>query len=240
MDVIPVIDLMGGSVVHARRGERASYRPIRSTLVEGAGPLAVTAALMTLAPFRTLYVADLDAIRGQGGHDHAVAALAAAYPDTEIWVDRGETDIETPSEREIQHDGVSVIGSESFEDARTLIHALRASRGVLSLDHDVDGPLGPREIHDDPAHWPDRVIVMTLARVGSDEGPDFGRLADAVARSGGRKIYAAGGVRNLEDLAALQDLGVAGALVASALHDGRINADRLAALRARPRTAPRR
>lgn len=239
MEVIPVIDLMDGSVAHARRGERASYRPIRSSLVEGAGPLAITAALMTLAPFRTLYIADIDAIRGQGGHAHAIAALAAAYPDTEIWVDRGETDVEALSEREVEHEGVSVIGSESFEDVRTLVHAMKASRGVLSLDHDADGPLGPRKVHDNPSLWPERVIVMTLARVGAEAGPDFDRLAKAVARAGSRKIYAAGGVRGLDDLAALQDLGVAGALVASALHDGRINADHLATLRARPRTAPR-
>ncbi|WP_261403064.1 HisA/HisF-related TIM barrel protein [Chenggangzhangella methanolivorans] len=94
MDVIPVIDLMGGEVVHARRGERGSYQPIRSGLVDGSGPLAIAGALMKLAPFRRLYVADIDAIRGGRGHDHAVAALAAAYPDLELWIDRGAADVE--------------------------------------------------------------------------------------------------------------------------------------------------
>lgn len=239
MDVIPVIDLMDGEVVHARRGERVGYRPIRSSLVGGSGPLAVAGALMELAPFKKLYVADLDAICGRGGHGLTIAALVAAYPQTEIWVDRGESGAELPFEREAG-EGVSVIGTESFEDARTLGHALTVSRGVLSLDHNADGPVGSREVHDDPALWPDRVIVMTLARVGADAGPDFDRLADVLARAGDRRVYAAGGVRGPEDLEALENLGVAGALVASALHDGRIAAAHLKSLRDRPRTPPRR
>lgn len=227
MDVIPVIDLMEGEVVHARRGARGDYRPIQSGLVDGSGPLAVAGALMRLAPFRKLYVADLDAIRGRGGHAHAVAALAAAHPDVELWVDRGETDIERLGERNPDDEGVSVIGTESFEDARTLLHALKASGGVLSLDHDAEGPLGPSDLHLEATLWPDRVIVMTLARVGAGEGPDFERLARAVEIAGGRKIYAAGGVRHAEDLRQLAEMGVAGALVASALHDGRITAGEL-------------
>ena len=235
MDVVPVIDLMGGEVVHARRGERGAYRPIRSGLVEGSGPLSIAGALMRLAPFKKLYVADLDAIRGGRGHDGALAALAAAYPDVELWVDRGTADVEEFSERRDAGEGTAVIGTESFEDARTLGHALKASRGVLSLDHDADGPMGPADIHDDPSLWPDRVIVMTLARVGADAGPDLDRLRDVVARAGGREVYAAGGVRGIEDLRALETIGVAGALVASALHDGRLTAEALAGLRAEPR-----
>lgn len=227
MDVIPVIDLMEGEVVHARRGARGDYRPIRSGLVEGFGPLAIAGALMRLAPFRKLYIADLDAIRGRGAHAHAVAALAAAHPDVELWVDRGETNVESLGERDPEDEGVSVIGTESFEDARTLLQALKASGGVLSLDHDAEGPLGPAEVHREAALWPDRVIVMTLARVGAREGPDFERLARAVGMADGRKIYAAGGVRHAEDLRRLAEIGVAGALVASALHDGRITAKEL-------------
>jgi phosphoribosylformimino-5-aminoimidazole carboxamide ribotide isomerase len=239
MNVIPVIDLMDGVVVRARRGERGSYQPIRSGLAAGSGPLAIAAGLMRLAPFRTLYVADLDAIRGRGGHERVISALAAAHPRVEIWADRGETDAEALAERAALGDTVAVVGTEAFEDERTLGHALAASRGVLSLDSAAAGPLGPASVHQDPALWPDRVILMTLARVGAGEGPDFEWLARVLDMAGGRKIYAAGGVRDAADLAALAMMGVAGALVASALHDGRITASDLADLSATPpRTAP--
>ena len=42
---------------------------------------------------------------------------------------------------------------------------------------------GRRRCWPSPEHWPQRVIVMTLARVGSGEGPDLARLAD-VAHGG--------------------------------------------------------
>ncbi len=70
---------------------------------------------------------------------------------------------------------------------------------------------------------------MTLGRVGADAGPDFERLA-AVRRASGAALYAAGGVRGADDLAALARAGIAGALVASALHDGRLSAKDLAAV----------
>ena len=239
MDVIPVIDLMGGVVVHARRGERDAYRPIESRLVAGSGPLAIVAALMRLAPFRRLYIADIDAIRGGRGHDSTVMAIAAAHPELEIWVDRGETDVETLAERRADGE-ISVIGTESFEDGRTLEHALKASGGVLSLDHDASGPIGPEAAHHDAALWPRRVVVMTLARVGAGQGPDVERLAEVVAMAGAREVYAAGGVRGAEDLEALRSIGVSGALVASALHDGRLSSEQLAeVLQAGRRTPPR-
>lgn len=227
MRVIPVIDLLGGDVVHARRGERASYRPIRSSLCAGAGPIAVAGALMRLAPFDRLYVADLDAIAGRRGHDGALTAIAAAHPGLEIWADRGSSDVEDLAERRADGE-TAVIGTESFDDARTLSHALRASGGVLSLDYGAGGPIGPAQVHADPSLWPRRVIVMTLASVGAGQGPDLDRVARVLDRAGGREVYAAGGVRDASDLDALAALGCAGALVATALHDGRISRDDLA------------
>ena len=76
---------------------------------------------------------------------------------------------------------------------------------------------------------PRRVVAMTLARVGSGEGPDLLRLAAIKALAGpNRAVYAAGGVRDTGDLDALVTQGIAGALVATSLHDGRIEAATLA------------
>jgi phosphoribosylformimino-5-aminoimidazole carboxamide ribotide isomerase len=71
---------------------------------------------------------------------------------------------------------------------------------------------------------------MTLARVGSGAGPDLERLAAVAAGAPGRLIYAAGGIRDAADLATLKRLGVAGALVATSLHDGRLTGRDIAQL----------
>ena len=71
---------------------------------------------------------------------------------------------------------------------------------------------------------------MTLARVGAGEGPDLQRLAELRARAPDREVFAAGGVRGVDDLAQLREADVAGALIATALHTGTVSAQQLAAL----------
>lgn len=125
-----------------------------------------------------------------------------------------------------------IIGSESLSSLEDY-HRARMAAGPtapLSLDFRGDDFMGPPGLLDDAALWPERLIVMTLARVGSGEGPDMTRLASILARAEGRQVYAAGGVRSMGDLRELRDVGVAGALVATALHAGGITRDDLEAL----------
>ena len=64
---------------------------------------------------------------------------------------------------------------------------------------------------------------MTLARVGGGEGPDFARAERFLHDYPGHRYVAAGGVRNDNDLRRLQELGMAGVLIASALHSGAVD-----------------
>lgn len=225
MQVIPVIDVRAGAAVAASRGDRARYRPLETPLAASADPVAVALGLRSLYPFAMLYVADLDGIEGRGA-DHAMQhRLAEAWPGTELWIDDGSAgrvpDVAIAAARART---TYVVGSESLASLADY-EAVRHQAGPsapLSLDFRGDDFIGPPELLADAAHWPRRLIVMTLARVGSGEGPDLARLAAIVGRAGGREVYAAGGVRDEADLAALSGIGVAGALVATALHAGRI------------------
>ena len=75
--------------------------------------------------------------------------------------------------------------------------------------------------------WPDRIIIMSLARVGSDNGPDYELISSLKRTAGDRKIYVAGGVRHETDLKLLDDMGIDGALIATALHTKRITSETL-------------
>jgi phosphoribosylformimino-5-aminoimidazole carboxamide ribotide isomerase len=221
MDIIPVIDLKGGAVVHARQGRRDEYRPIKTPLAAGSTPADVVAGLMGVYPFPTLYVADLDAIEGQGDNFDALAPLLEAH---DIWLDSGlPPNRQAAATISLIGRGSVVIGSESGPDRELLLELRDSPQVVLSLDFRGDAFQGPPEILADPALWPERVIVMTLERVGAEQGPDLDRLTEIVGRAGGsRRVYAAGGVRNAEDLRELASRGAAGALVATALHAGMI------------------
>jgi phosphoribosylformimino-5-aminoimidazole carboxamide ribotide isomerase len=223
--IIPVIDLKGGVAVRARAGERDSYAPLQTPLSPSADPAAVARGLLDAVPARTLYVADLDAIEAREANDAALSRIARNGPGVELWVDGGFGD--EASARAFLAKGVGrpVLGSESQRDAAA-VRAL-GDEAVLSLDYRGDDFIGPRSLLEDPDGWPGAVIVMTLARVGTSAGPDFDRLAPVVARAGNRRIYAAGGVRGPEDLASLAERGVAGVLVASAIHDGRLRREHL-------------
>jgi len=226
LELIPVVDLLGGQVVHARKGQRSHYLPLRSGLCEGSQPETIVGALLALHPFRTLYIADLDAIQRRGSHADAIARIRRSFPALELWVDAGVGDEQTLERWIDARLGMPVIGSETMTDPRLIVTAqerCRPGSPILSLDFMGDSFQGPAELLSRAAdYWPGRILAMNLARVGSELGPDLALIRRLMAAAPGRKVYAAGGVRGIADLEDLRRIGAAGALIASALHDGRL------------------
>jgi phosphoribosylformimino-5-aminoimidazole carboxamide ribotide isomerase len=226
MEPIPVIDVRHGLAVAAVRGERAAYRPLQTPLAEGSDPVAVAAGYRRLFPFPRIYLADLDGIEGRGHDAGLLTRLNAALPDVEIWIDDG-TRASVAAERIADAPRATlVLGSESLRDMQDIVslRALPADRYVLSLDFREDGFIGPEQVLLEPEYWPHDVIVMTLARVGAAQGPDLERIAQIAAAAGGRRIFAAGGVRDASDIVALRAAGAHGVLLATALHAEKIKA----------------
>ena len=102
--------------MHARRGERASYRPLSTPLAPSSAPGDVVAGLLALAPFSILYVADLDAIAGLEGHIREIRALREAFPQLSLWVDAGEHRPEEVAARRGADLGTAVVGTESLSE----------------------------------------------------------------------------------------------------------------------------
>jgi phosphoribosylformimino-5-aminoimidazole carboxamide ribotide isomerase len=224
MEIIPVIDLMHGHVVHARLGLRQHYLPVQSTLCESSEPSAIVEALLELYPFKRLYIADLDAIKGLGDHLDTIMHIQAHYPNLELWLDAGISNIEALSTWQslnLTH----VIGSENITTATDLIAigGNLAGNFVLSLDFNQNGFLGFPELEIQTNYWPDKIIVMDLKQVGSEEGPATQRLEIIKLQAGNKQIFAAGGIRNNADLEQLTTLSISGALVATALHNGNLS-----------------
>ena len=220
MDVIPVLDLRGGIVVRARMGQRDRYRPLESPLAPTSDPIDVMQGLYSVYPFKTFYLADLDAIMGTGNNEAVLRRLKAEFPAAVFWVDNGVADLPS-AQRWLDADlGHLVVGSESQQDTALVQHLVQHDRVILSLDFRDQAFQGPLALLREVASWPRRLIVMTLARVGSGAGPDFDRLCAIRDIAANRRIYAAGGVRDRADLVALKRAGIAGALVATSLHDG--------------------
>lgn len=222
MLLVPVIDLMKGQVVRAVRGDRQSYRPVASRLCEGSDPVTVARALCRHCAARQLYAADLDALLGGPPQTAVLRALLEALPEVELWLDAG---FAAPDQAAALRAAlgalaarvVPVFGSESLRSVQGV-----PAEAILSLDRRDGRRLDPAGCWEAPQHWPRRVIVMTLERVGADSGPDLDTLGAVQQRSPGTLLIGAGGIRHQADLRLAAAAGAHAWLVASALHEGRI------------------
>lgn len=218
--------------MRAQMGLRETYKPIETPLSPTPEIGSVAQGLRKIHPFPAFYVADLDAIEN-GSEPFATAdALSFLRPRPEVWLDAGFRSAGTVEEALADPQVSVVLGSESQANTDLLDELGTHPRLILSLDFRDNAFMGPSAILSEPSLWPKRVIVMTLDKVGARRGPDFQRLQTIRDVAGNREVIAAGGVRNAEDLHRLNQMGVAGALVATSLHNGEIGAADIASFMA--------
>ncbi len=220
MQIIPVIDLFNGVVVHAKRGERQHYQPIQSLLTSANNPLDIVAALLAVYPFQQLYIADLNAMQQQHDNFHHIRAISQQFPQLKLWIDAG---VNKKLQQFMLHSNV-ILGSENFSDVESYLSFKKPFHDnfVLSLDFMPNGFQGPTELLSNVKYWPQEVIVMTLANVGANQGVNDEILNGIIPLAYGKNVYAAGGIRDINDCLLLKDMQISGVLVASALHNGNI------------------
>ena len=223
MEIIPVIDIRRGQVVHAVKGQRQNYRPLQTSLCESNSPEDIVQAFISSYPFKTIYIADLDAIEGQSDNDQIIEQLHDKFQSVTFWVDQGiSSTVKFKDLLSRQH----VIGSETNISPDILNEIIISSPNIiLSLDFQSNTFLGDRNLLQKTGLWPGRIIIMSLARIGSDNGPDYELISSLKKTAGDRKIYVAGGVRHETDLNLLNDMGIDGVLLATALHTERITSE---------------
>jgi phosphoribosylformimino-5-aminoimidazole carboxamide ribotide isomerase len=236
MRILPVLDVMNGQVVRGVAGRRHEYRPIVSQLAPCADPGIVAEAFREHFGFEEIYVADLDAILGK-------PPALAVYDDLQrrgfrLWVDAGLRAAGDAAPLEARGVSSIIAGLETLAGPGVLAELLQRvspRRLVFSLDSRDGQPLG------DLSKWSARdmaglaevtvalgtrrLLLLDLARVGVGTGVGTEALCAELRRRHPRlELTAGGGVRGDEDLEALRQAGADYALVASALHDGRITA----------------
>jgi phosphoribosylformimino-5-aminoimidazole carboxamide ribotide isomerase len=220
MKIIPVIDLKDGVVVHAHFGQREHYQAINSELCKSSDIFQVIKAFLGVYAFDVFYIADLNAITDQGDHHQLIAEVLTRFPDIRFWLDQGYQKYN----KQISN-ALPVLGSESYRNENISELKVYQNNFILSLDYLNSGALGASSLFSDFSFWPKNIIIMTLARVGSNLGPDLEKLSEFCQQHPDKNFIAAGGIRHKQDLMALKKAGIAQALVASALHSGAIKAE---------------
>jgi phosphoribosylformimino-5-aminoimidazole carboxamide ribotide isomerase len=237
LKIIPVIDVLNGIVVHAVRGRRKEYQPLKSILCAPTDPVDVAAALKALG-FRELYVADLDAITG-GHPNFSLFKRIADKTGLELMVDAGIDDLKKANLVLESHVSKVIIGTETLPSTSLVAQAVELFGGekiVVSLDL-MDGQVLSKFelgtcvkpmalLREFQRLGVSQIIILDLTRVGSGEGVNMSFLTE-VLRNITAKVLVGGGVRDVKDLVELKDLGVFGVLVATALHSGKISLESL-------------
>lgn len=227
MFFLPVIDVRGGIVVRALAGRRSEYRPLVSTLTKSTDPLAVATAIRERYGWSDLYVADLDSIMGNVFAPDTVVVDLLSSCGFRVWLDAGVREGADAERLATCADHV-IVGSETLRDVaswREIVSTLGQERAVFSLDLRDGRPTNggdPLAIADEVVAAGGRqMIVLDLARVGTGDGTGTEALCrELIRRLPGLAVYAGGGVRGPDDVRHLESIGVAGVLLASALHDG--------------------
>ena len=238
MDILPVLDILEGQVVRGVAGRRTQYRRIVSKLTTSSDPLIVAQRIREAFGLTRFYLADLDGIMKQSPHLRLYRELVD--DGFEIIVDAG---IRQHSEAlAVAATGKInvVMGLETLrspDELSLIINSL--SNITFSLDLVSGIPQRP----DATDGWSDQpqeiavqlvragvtsLIVLDLADVGMSTGGSTDRLCQFIHSTfPDIHLISGGGVRDREDLLRLKRLGVDSVLVASALHDGRLNRDDL-------------
>ena len=230
MRIIPVIDVLNGIVVRGVGGRRHEYRPIQSRLTASVDPAIVADALIDAFSPAELYVADLDAIQSA---DPCHPLRKPVTRRTNVWLDAGVRDA-AGAQRVIESGCHVVAGLETVASPgalREMVQAVSPDRIVFSLDLKAGVPMrswpglvGPLAIAREAIRvGVRRMIVLDLARVGEGAGTGTEELCRQMSQEfPGLDLIAGGGLSGIDDLNRLAYAGVTAALVASALHDGRI------------------
>jgi len=261
--IIPVIDLRAGRAVRGRSGDRDTYRPVTSRLLDGSlrevsDPLSLARLYRGRIGARVIYLADLDALQRTGDNQDVLCALLRALPDTRLMWDAGLNGVDGiaglpgGAAAGMRHRVMPVIGTETLRSLKLLgsptAERLRSAgiEPVLSLDLSEEGVLGSPGVAAAGegailaaavAAGLRRAIMLFLRRVGTCRGLPRRRLQRLRNAAPGLELYAGGGIASLDDITFLRRSRFQGALIGSALHDGRIRPASLLTLQVRPRRA---
>jgi phosphoribosylformimino-5-aminoimidazole carboxamide ribotide isomerase len=229
-ELLPAIDLRGGRVVRLVEGDFGRETAYSDDPVGTARAFADQGA-------RWIHVVDLDGARAgepvQAATVRAIVEAVAGRAQCQVAGGlRSEaavaTALEVGAARAVV--GTAVIRDPAF--AGRLVAQHGPDRIVAALDvrdglalgegwrPGAPGVLAADALATLAENGIATFAVTAIARDGRLEGPDLDLLASLVALDRGR-VIASGGIGSIDDLRRVRDLGCAGAIVGTALYEGR-------------------
>ena len=229
--LVPAVDVVGDEAVRLRQGA------FDSVVARAGDPAGLVAAYAEASP-PLIHVVDLDGARAGSIRPELVRTLVAAAGETPVQASGGIRSLADAQALLAVGAARVVVGTAALagEDALGQLAGELGERLVVAVDA-RDGrvavagwtrttELTPEDLGERcAAAGVTRLLCTAIDRDGTMGGPDLALLGRVRERSG-LAVLAAGGIRSEEDLDALAELGLEGAVVGRALLEGAISLPR--------------
>jgi len=236
--IIPVVDLLNSIAVHAIKGKRDKYKPLRTPLINSADPLKIIQFLNQSLNFKEFYIADLDSIINRSPNIQLISDILS-ISSIEVILDPGITsinDINLYSKLRLNNIILGLETINNIEVIRDTLKILGADRVIVSVDMYRGKVISKTKEwnHQRPAK-----IVTELEKLGIKElilldlfrvGQKVGGIPQSyleIKKLFSGNVLVGGGIRDIEDLIALKEENFSGVLIATALYDKSIDIEDL-------------
>ncbi|MFX0006669.1 MAG: HisA/HisF-related TIM barrel protein [Promethearchaeota archaeon] len=236
--IIPVIDILNSSAVHAIKGERVNYKPLKSSLFQSSDPVDIIRTIRKKLNFHEFYIADLDSII-KGIPNLNIINKILDLPKIELILDPGIVNLKGVKQFKDLPIKRLIIGLETIKSYKVLSQSLEIinpEKITVSVDMYKEQIL--TKAKDIMNHTPidlvkkieslgvKSIILLDLFRVGQKIG-GIPTLYLEILKNFSGDIFVGGGIKNIEDVLNYKDHNFSGILIATALYDGSINIEKL-------------
>ncbi|WP_186757042.1 1-(5-phosphoribosyl)-5-[(5-phosphoribosylamino)methylideneamino]imidazole-4-carboxamide isomerase [Echinicola salinicaeni] len=235
-EIIPSIYIINGKCVRLKRGDFTTEKVISNN------PLEI-AQKFENSGLERLHLVDLDGARRGEPKNYHILNIMAGYTSLKIDYTGGlytDGDVIKVFENGAKTITASTAAAKSPEKFSQWLMSYGREKINMAADTDpkdykikIAGWQKNTDIDlfDQVQYFYDRGLkylkCSDTTRDGVLEGPNFSLYEKMVSRFTDLHVVASGGVRNIDDLRRLRDMGLRGALIGSAFYEGKINLEDL-------------
>ncbi len=230
MLIIPAIDILGGRCVRLREGDYATAGVVASDAIETARGFAAAGA-------EYIHIVDLDGAKAGRRVNHELIAEIAGAVCCAARIEVGggircAEDMEWYISRGVER---VILGSAAYKNPALVRESAARYGDKLAVGIDAREGLVATEGWTETSgmHYLEfarlmeqagvrYAIVTDISRDGMLSGVNTGMLA-MLKSATGLELTASGGVRDMDDIKALAELGIYGAIAGRAVYDGTLN-----------------
>jgi len=236
--IIPVIDILNSTAVHAIKGDRINYKTLKSNLFQSSNPVDIIRTIKQKFNFYEFYIADLDSIT-KGIPNLQIVKEILDISKIELILDPGIVDLNGVNHFKDLKIKRLIIGLETirgYEVISQSLEILNPEKIIISIDM-YKGQILTRAkdiknhnlldiVNKIESMGIKSIILLDLYRVGQKIGGIPAHYLEILNNFSG-DIFVGGGIKNIEDILNYKNHNFSGILIATALYDGTITVEKL-------------